>query len=296
MNGCSTIGFTIRAVVLNDAAQPKTGALELTLTPIDFGVTEDFRGLHFADTSNAWVSGTNGTILHTSDGGQTWIPQPSNVSALLDDVTFIGLDRGWVVGDQGTILHTADGGITWTAQPVTGAFSSLYDIDFADDTSGWLVGDGGIIFHSTDGGETWEPVPSGTTNTLLGVDFTDVETGWISGEGGTILRFVADENETGTAFEEDPGAEVAASFVLEANYPNPFNPQTTIRFALPEAAHVRLEVFDVLGRRVETLVDEARTAGSYRVVWQAGTAPSGVYFYRLKAGSHVETRAMTLMR
>ncbi len=89
--------------------------------------------------------------------------------------------------------------------------------------------------------------------------------------------------------------------LLEPGYPNPFTPRTTIRYALPEPTHVRLRVYDVAGRLVRVLVDEPRPAGRHLVHWNGrgdGERPlaSGVYYYRLEAGAHVETRSIVLVR
>jgi len=101
-----------------------------------------------------------------------------------------------------------------------------------------------------------------------------------------------------TALEDAPeaGAEVPTGFRLFGNYPNPFNPETVIRFEVPEATRVHLQVYDVLGRLVQTLIDEPLSPGTYRAVFEAGDLPSGVYFYRLTAGAFTETRPMVLMK
>ena len=83
---------------------------------------------------------------------------------------------------------------------------------------------------------------------------------------------------------------------LAQNYPNPFNPATTIRFSLPEAMSVRVDVFDVLGRRVAVLADGLHPAGWNEVRFDAGRLPSGQYLYRLQAGDTVVTRPMLLVR
>ena len=85
-------------------------------------------------------------------------------------------------------------------------------------------------------------------------------------------------------------------YMLDANYPNPFNPATTIRFAVPRAGLVRLAVYDVLGRRVDELVDGILDAGWHAVRWDAAGLPSGVYLYRLEAGSFQETKTMILVK
>ena len=90
-------------------------------------------------------------------------------------------------------------------------------------------------------------------------------------------------------------------YVLRQNYPNPFNPTTTIEFSIPARSHVTIEVFNVLGQKVKTLVDEDRRAGSYRIEWNghdtAGQpAATGVYLYRFRAEDHVRTLKMLLVR
>jgi hypothetical protein len=89
----------------------------------------------------------------------------------------------------------------------------------------------------------------------------------------------------------DPG-----SFTLRQNYPNPFNPATTISYEISTTSQVSVVVFDLLGRRVQTLVDEVQRAGSYGVRFDATGLASGVYFYELKAGSFVQTRNMVLIK
>jgi hypothetical protein len=85
-------------------------------------------------------------------------------------------------------------------------------------------------------------------------------------------------------------------FNLEQNYPNPFNPSTTIKYALPRASQVNLSVYDILGREVSVLVNDRRDAGVYEVKFDGSNLASGVYFYRLQAGTYVETKKLLLVR
>ena len=89
---------------------------------------------------------------------------------------------------------------------------------------------------------------------------------------------------------------VPASFSLGQNYPNPFNPTTTIRYGLPQGSHVTLTLFNTLGQQVAALVNENQNAGSYEVKFDGTNLGSGVYFYRLQAGSFVETKRLLLLR
>jgi hypothetical protein len=85
-------------------------------------------------------------------------------------------------------------------------------------------------------------------------------------------------------------------YQLSENYPNPFNPSTTIEFSLPKAGFVTLKIYTILGAEVATLVAEDRPAGAFSVRWDASGMPSGVYFYRLTAGDFVQTRRALLVK
>ena len=98
-----------------------------------------------------------------------------------------------------------------------------------------------------------------------------------------------------TSIEDGPPVPLPTTYLLFQNYPNPFNPSTMVRYYVPRASDVSLTVFNVVGERVATLVEEWREAGSYQVQWSANV-PSGVYFCRFKAERFVETKKMILVR
>jgi enterochelin esterase-like enzyme len=85
-------------------------------------------------------------------------------------------------------------------------------------------------------------------------------------------------------------------FILHQNYPNPFNPSTKINFAVPQSSNVIIKVFDILGKEVETIINEEKPAGSYEVKFDATGLTSGVYFYQIKSGDYIETKKMILMK
>jgi hypothetical protein len=84
--------------------------------------------------------------------------------------------------------------------------------------------------------------------------------------------------------------------MLWQNYPNPFNPTTIISYDIPKLSHVSINVYDVLGRKIETLVDAERLPGHYQVTFDASRLPSGIYFYRLTAGSFVQTKKLMVIK
>ncbi len=103
------------------------------------------------------------------------------------------------------------------------------------------------------------------------------------------------------AAKESADENLPAGFALEQNYPNPFNPTTMISFSLPSAQHVTLEIYNVQGQKVRTLIDEVRGAGEHAIEWDATSyagdrVASGIYFYRLTAGDYVVSKKMTLLK
>jgi hypothetical protein len=97
-----------------------------------------------------------------------------------------------------------------------------------------------------------------------------------------------------TAIDEE--VDIPDGISISRVYPNPFNSSTTIRFTLPESQNMKLSIYDLLGRQVETLVDEEMQAGRHQVVWDASEYSSGVYFYRIEAGDFAETKKMILLK
>jgi len=99
---------------------------------------------------------------------------------------------------------------------------------------------------------------------------------------------------TTTSVKESPL--VVRSFTLSQNYPNPFNPTTTISFSLLSKSFVSLKVYDMLGREIATIASEEMSAGYHSRQWNAANMSSGIYFYRMQAGSYSETRKLVLLR
>ncbi len=117
---------------------------------------------------------------------------------------------------------------------------------------------------------------------------------WPDGTGNFCIKALTSEDiQQGIG----PGESlIPENFILSQNYPNPFNAATTIDYTLASDAHVTVEIFDMLGRRVETLFDSDMPAGSHKVIWNASDVVSGVYFYKITAGDHSDTRRMTLIK
>ena len=126
--------------------------------------------------------------------------------------------------------------------------------------------------------------------------FDSVTSGGNPAFNGLVLpiRVRVDLNAGST--DVDGGIDLPETIVLDQNYPNPFNPSTTIQFELPNSSDVELEVFDLLGRKVATLIQGVLQAGSHEAMFDATVLGSGLYVYTLRAGDHRMTRTMTLIK
>ena len=113
---------------------------------------------------------------------------------------------------------------------------------------------------------------------------------------GRVWTFLGHSSTMGTITSEVAVAEDASAFSVAQNAPNPFNPSTTISFTIPDAGTVSIDVFNVAGQRVDTIVSEFMNAGSHSVTWDASALSAGVYFYTVKTGDFSKTMKMTMLK
>ena len=162
-----------------------------------------------------------------------------------------------------------------------------YDGPNSGSLSGLTAGDGTVDFESA---------PFKKPSSEWCFEVTDVSHATHTYDAGANV--VTRACESGPVYKtlKDGNQSLPTEFTLGQNYPNPFNPQTEITFSLPISAHITLEVFNVLGQRVVTLIDGQLSAGHHTATWNASTHSSGVYFYRLTTESFTESRKMLLLK
>ncbi len=250
-----------------------------------------------ADSAGAKIlfAGNNGLgVYRSTDNGVNWTAANNGLTytyvwslAVSGANLFAGMNGGG-------IFRSTDNGGSWTP-----ADSGVTDVNvWALAVSGTNVfaGTDSGIFLSSNEGASWTQVNAGLTSTgvtALAVSGNDLYAGIVGGlEPDSVWKRPLSEMITGIKHEDlQP-----TGFALSQNYPNPFNPTTTIGYDVPKRSMVRLLVYDILGRRVETLVNGEKQSGHYEVTFNASSLPSGVYIYRLQAGSFSETRKLTLVK
>lgn len=148
------------------------------------------------------------------------------------------------------------------------------------------------IFKTTNGGQNWY-LSGAISNDVEYLDYNKFNYAVAWGKGGTL---VANQNPGFIIGINSVSSSIPYRYELFQNYPNPFNPTTQIKFELPNAGEVKLTVYDIMGREVETIVNERLAAGIYEVMFDGSGFASGVYFYRLTAEGYSETKKMVLVR
>ncbi|MGH2574365.1 MAG: T9SS type A sorting domain-containing protein, partial [Ignavibacteria bacterium] len=251
----------------------------------------------FPSTSTGYAAFSTG-ILKTTNTGSNWTPVTSptgenrglhfvnNMTGYLSSRSFFGPN----------IRKTTDGGNSWQVlQP--GTTARLNDVFFVNSDTGYCAGDSGIntgiIIRTTNAGATWQRQFSGTSQRLRRIFFISANTGYIVGDSGLILKTTTGGSPIGI---EPVSIIVPENYKLYQNYPNPFNPVTKIKFDLPHPLYAKLEVYDVLGRIKDVLLNRRLTAGTYEILWNASSFASGIYFVRIAAGNYSETKKMVLLK
>jgi hypothetical protein len=243
------------------------------------------------------------SLVRTADGGKNW-------SVVADTAVNVFINQA----DPNYVFHfyekyfyiSSDNGKTFSKNYIGFEF---YDLVINTIRSGELYGitNSGFILKSTDYGYNWNKIEA------LQKDVGIIDLQMCYSNSGSPILFGSTWHNGILRYElNDPSAVEEGqfenvSYTLSQNFPNPFNPSTTIQFSIPieamhaSSAHVTLKVYDVLGREVAILVNDEKPAGSYSVTFNVETLhgaslPSGVYFYKLTAGEYIQTKKMLLMK
>jgi photosystem II stability/assembly factor-like uncharacterized protein len=252
------------------------------------------------DSTISIFAGTgDGKIFRSMDNGLSFIqvyvsPITSSTTSVKsiakspDNTIYAGLDTGG-------IIFSKDNGTTW----MQSGFTSPNVNTIVFNSNGHIfagTGENGV-YRSIDNGASWVQENKGFINTKINALALDAAGYIYSGNnGGSVYKSLES-----TVSIHNISTEIPSKYSLSQNYPNPFNPTTKIRFAIPtditsQTSNVKIIIFDILGKEIETLVNEQLIAGTYETQWNASSYPSGVYFYKLSAGDFSETKKMLMIK
>ena len=274
----------------------------------DNGTTWDNVGQNLPELASLTVSGSNvvagsqSGIYISTDNGETWTNVTDtliNINALatVGSDIFAGRYR-WPYpllsppSPPGGVFRSTDGGSTWAP------FSSGIPFDpqvyaVAAHGGNIFAGSEPGLYFSTITGNNWvnigQGLPEGKIMSLYVNDSSVFVGTEISGIWWAPLSAL-------TGVKQLTAMTIPTSFQLKQNFPNPFNPSTTISYQLSEASNVKLNVYDILGRQVAALIDGKQNPGNYKVRFDASKMASGVYFYRFEVKNYAATRKMAVIK
>jgi hypothetical protein len=216
-----------------------------------------------------------------------WFETHSVTGDSYSNLYFINSSTGFLSAKG--ILKTTDGGATWFQKMLWLLFFISL---FPSASTGFAYAV--FRFFQNRLGENWGELSS-TDYSFFDMYFLNDNTGFLIGDQGMILKTTNGGGNFVIGIE--PGSNfVPHTFELFQNYPNPFNPVTSIGYQIPEPGQVKIVIFDVLGRELQTLVNEFKPAGRYDVHWDAAMFSSGVYFYKISAGDFTRSRKLILIK
>ncbi|MCI0449359.1 MAG: YCF48-related protein [Chlorobi bacterium] len=294
-------------------------------------LTTHLFNINFLNNSTGYAGGIYG-VVKTMDGGVSWSRVLTVTINWLSwgKIFFNNVNTGFFTSDSGRVFKTTNGGAVWTVSSLTP--SAFRDIKFTDSNTGYIVGDNGVIFKTTNQGASWNLLNSGVSQNLFSVFFSNLNTGYVTAEQTvlkttnagnswfTVFNLGADSllstffidastgyicGDQGRVYKTTTGGvigippistEVPKNFLLYQNFPNPFNPTTSIRFAIPKESFVKLAVYDMLGKKIQTLVSESLIPATYEVKWNAEGFSSGIYFYKIQAGDYTDVKKMSVIK
>lgn len=269
--------------------------------PNDAGISyffTDLRLRHWAPSVNGGVPTTAARFDTLHFNGSL----PNGVNHLEIDYGSLGIDAEGVL----TVVFTGFSGDSTQADPFTGiGYGDIWAVSSAD--SGWRWGEPTNLTNSPDMDDRYPYISpwneAGKINVFYMSD--SIAGAFAFGDNAPVstpdFLFLKTDHPSVVPYDfytavADRATATPEGFALAQNYPNPFNPATAISFTLPASVKVKLEVFNAIGQKVATLVNSKLPAGSHTATWNAAHMPSGIYFYKLEAGSFSQTRKMVLAK
>ncbi|MEO8232564.1 MAG: YCF48-related protein, partial [Ignavibacteriota bacterium] len=252
--------------------------------------------LHIGIYGGKKVDGTP-FIMESHNSGNSWVFE--NTSSNLRSINFVypSGNSAWAVGDYGTILNAA---IWFTPVELTSFTATLNrtKVNINWQTATELNNQGFEIQRKIENYD-WATIGfrtgKGTTTEHTSYFYEDD----ISEINVTKLLYRLKQIDFDGTFSYSDEVEVVTEpfdYALYQNFPNPFNPSTIIKYEVPKISNIKLEIFDVLGRNIRTLVNAEKPAGRYEVEFDASLLASGIYYYRIKASDFVQTKKMMLIK
>jgi photosystem II stability/assembly factor-like uncharacterized protein len=212
-------------------------------------------------------------------------------------ITFVKNLIGWIAGSDRRIFKTTDFGDTWFYLDSIAVSPQMRFAEFIDENTGFVGGEQGYLFKSTNGGINWvrENTSTFPPNEIISMHLYNNMVGWIAGGEAKIFATTTG-GQTLVNITNTNNLEID-EFLLNQNYPNPYNPSTIITFSLTKKAYVEIKIYDIHGREIKIINNKILSAGNYELSFDATNLNSGIYFYSMFAdGVKINTKRMIYLK
>ncbi|MFZ4591795.1 MAG: YCF48-related protein [Ignavibacteria bacterium] len=260
--------------------------------------------IYMFDKNLGFIQSSSYFMQRTTNGGFNW----TEVSEIYTSIKFFDSNTGWKVYDS--VKKTTNGGINWVTQktPIISSYFSNYTTSFSilNKDTVWMVGAEKFhkppVYKTTNGGLNWGYQYPDTTLLIYNfefIQFVNSKVGWVNPASLTsLMHTTIGGNDTTyiTGITNNSIIELS-DYQLFQNYPNPFNAISKIKYKISKSSNVKIEVMNILGRNIQTLVNKKQSPGIYEINFSGENLGSGIYFYSLNIdGKVVDTKKLVLLK
>lgn len=237
----------------------------------------------------------HGGIATTSDSGNTW--QAKHLEdQYYKKCFFINPQQGWILSNQSQVLYTNNSGETWTDNGFVfeDYYTKAVDIAFIDSLYGYVITNTGTLWFTQDGGKNWESSEISPNISLQSIATTASKKSYVLNKNNALYQ-----NKIHISGVKPNESLKTKSLILYNNSPNPFNPETMIRYQLYEHSKVKINIYNMGGQYICTLIDAFQNQGMHYVSWNSNQYPhisSGTYFYTIRTQNNSQTKSMLLIK
>jgi len=258
--------------------------------------TSKLNSVLFTNAATLWIAGANGTILNTTDSGTSWVSYSGVTVENLESSCFVNENTGLFAGWNGTIIKYQNSIIPVELISFTaGVIDNSVQLSWETATE---VNNFGFEIERKNDNSEWDYIGfapgHGTSTSLKSYSFADS-----SPKSGNKFKYRLKQIDLDgrNKFSNEIEIEIVPSkFALDQNFPNPFNPKTTIRYQIPEDSKVVIKIYNIIGAEVSELLSEYKQAGIYEIDFTSGDLSSGTYIYRIITNNYTISKKMILLK
>jgi photosystem II stability/assembly factor-like uncharacterized protein len=243
--------------------------------------------VYMLDSSICFV--TSRQIYRSTNSGTNWY-SVSDTSSNINCITFynnLGFAGCWP-----GILRTSNYGQNWNFINLSKTVTNIHIFNSAIAIPETPYYNDGSLLYTTNSGFNWAVFKIDSSRMFTRMSFPSANTGYIMDDYGYMLKTTT----AGTIWVSNIDYKIPDKYILYQNYPNPFNPWTMIKYDIPKDGFVTIKIYDMLGREITELVGENEKAGFYSILFNGSNLSSGMYLYKIQAGSYSQTKKMVLIK